>query len=285
MNYTLLRPGDQLPMVGVLQLLLKRTGTSLAVDGNFGPITVAAVKSLQRHHGLLQDGIVGEKTWTKLTIGVSLPILDAVDVWDPTFQREDASFIRKVGGSPLLIGGACNGVQQIINDIRSLATNLFLLRFHGHGGLGVASVSTGHGELDPKMRERSDIWDDPQIMGIMGGLRSVFGPYGCVEFIECETGRGPKGRFLLSRLASQLGVPVTAAVNDQPFGRGQRSGCMDRRSLSHREEACATGVGPFRPFRLFPHLLTVRRPIDNSERAGDRNWLKEACPLAFFGNL
>jgi hypothetical protein len=220
MNYTLLRPGDQLPMVGVLQLLLKRTGASLVVDGNFGPITVAAVKSLQRQHGLSQDGVVGEKTWTKLTIGLSLPILDAVDVWDPTFQREDASFIRKVGGSPLLIGGACNGVQQMISDIRRSATNVFLLRFHGHGGPGVASVSTGHGELDPKMQERSDIWDDPQIMGMICGLRSVFGPYGCVEFIECETGRGPKGRLLLSRLASQLGVPVTAAVNDQPFGRG-----------------------------------------------------------------
>ena len=161
---------------------------------------------------------MGEKTWGRLTGGVNLPILDSVDIWDPTFLREDASYIRKAGGNPLLIGGMCNGVEQTVSLLAG-SRNVFLLRFHGHGAPGVASVSTGHGELDPNLKERSDIWASPLILKILGRLRPIFGPYGCVEFIECETGRGHEGHRLLSQLAEKLGVPVTGAVQDQPFGR------------------------------------------------------------------
>lgn len=218
MNYPDLRSGDHLPMVGVLQHLLNRTGASLATDGIFGPKTMAAVKAFQKPRGMADDGIVGEATWTRLTAGVSLPILDSVDVWDPTFLQEDAKYIQKAGGNPLLIGGMCNGVGQVVS-LLSAYRNVFLLRFHGHGAPGVASVSSGHGELDPKLREQADIWSNPKILGMLSQLRPVFGPYGCVEFIECQTGGGKSGRRLLSELASRLGVPVIGAVQDQPFGK------------------------------------------------------------------
>ena len=52
MNYTDLREGDRLPMVGVLQHLLNRTGASLVADGVFGARTLAAVKAFQRPRGL-----------------------------------------------------------------------------------------------------------------------------------------------------------------------------------------------------------------------------------------
>jgi hypothetical protein len=219
-NYTYLREGDQLPAVGVLQKLLNRTGTSLVTDGIFGTKTLAAVRAFQFPRGLGHSGVVGEATWRRLTSDVHLPILDCVDVWDPTFFQQDAAYIRKEGGHLILIGGACNGVEQAVDLIRNQERNVFLLRFHGHGGPGVASVASGQGELDPKMRQRSDISEDPLVLRSLQRLRPVFGRYGCVQFIECETGRGHKGRHLLTRLAAELGVPVTAAVNDQPFGRG-----------------------------------------------------------------
>ena len=42
-NYTLLRRGDHLPAVGVLQKLLNRGGARLVADGAFGPATQTAV--------------------------------------------------------------------------------------------------------------------------------------------------------------------------------------------------------------------------------------------------
>ena len=41
-----------------------------AVDGINGPKTQAAIKAFQRNHGLVADGIVGPKTWSKL-LGLS----------------------------------------------------------------------------------------------------------------------------------------------------------------------------------------------------------------------
>jgi hypothetical protein len=152
-----------------------------------------------------------------LTKDINLPIVDSIDVWDPTFMKEDASYIRRAGGNPILIGGMCNGVEQAVSEIVGRGRNVFLLRFHGHGAPGIGSSGTGHGELDPSLKERSDIWNSPVILTSLSRLSSIFGPYGCIQFIQCQTGRGPKGLALLSKMAAQLGVPVSAAVQDQPF--------------------------------------------------------------------
>ena len=105
MNYTDLRKGDHLPMVGVLQHLLNRTGASLATDGVFGVKTEAAVRAFQRPRGLVSDGIVGDKTWARLTAGVTLPIVDSVDVTDPTFLKQDAGDIQRAADVPYWSGG------------------------------------------------------------------------------------------------------------------------------------------------------------------------------------
>lgn len=41
-------------------------GKALALDGDFGPNTLYAVKSFQRANNLADDGVVGPKTWAKL---------------------------------------------------------------------------------------------------------------------------------------------------------------------------------------------------------------------------
>ncbi len=49
---------------GEVQQLQK--ALNLAVDGNFGPKTEAAVREFQRTHDIVPDGIVGAKTWAAL---------------------------------------------------------------------------------------------------------------------------------------------------------------------------------------------------------------------------
>lgn len=50
-----------------LQTMLKGYGFySASIDGDFGPKTLASVKAFQKAEGLDVDGIVGEKTWSRL---------------------------------------------------------------------------------------------------------------------------------------------------------------------------------------------------------------------------
>lgn len=45
-----------------LQRSLKRMGYPLTIDGKLGIYTMNAVRCLQKDNGLMQDGIVGDKT-------------------------------------------------------------------------------------------------------------------------------------------------------------------------------------------------------------------------------
>ncbi len=56
--------------VKTLQHLLRARGHSVAVDGDFGPNTEAAVKAFQSANGLVADGIVGPVTWLALVVQV-----------------------------------------------------------------------------------------------------------------------------------------------------------------------------------------------------------------------
>ena len=62
-----LRRGAKGEDVKRLQTLLKSHGSpSLAVDGDFGPATEAAVRHFQSEHKLVVDGVVGPQTWAAL---------------------------------------------------------------------------------------------------------------------------------------------------------------------------------------------------------------------------
>ena len=66
--------GDHGISVKFLQLQLTRHGFKLAVDGVFGPSTLAAVKSFQTHSHIGVDGRVGPLTWAKLLVGNPTPV-------------------------------------------------------------------------------------------------------------------------------------------------------------------------------------------------------------------
>jgi peptidoglycan hydrolase-like protein with peptidoglycan-binding domain len=64
---TVLRVGSKGAFVALLQdLLNKKRGAGLRIDGNFGPATKAAVEAFQRGVGIGVDGIVGPLTWGRL---------------------------------------------------------------------------------------------------------------------------------------------------------------------------------------------------------------------------
>lgn len=60
------RHGQRSPGVAAVQNRLRANGACLAVDGDFGPITLASVRRFQRVHGLSPNGGVGTATWGAL---------------------------------------------------------------------------------------------------------------------------------------------------------------------------------------------------------------------------
>jgi hypothetical protein len=66
-----LQEGDSGQAVVTLQNDLDQLGYNLSQDGQFGPLTRAAVVNFQGNHGLVQDGIVGPLTWA--AINAALP--------------------------------------------------------------------------------------------------------------------------------------------------------------------------------------------------------------------
>lgn len=68
-DLSILQQGSTGDEVKSAQLLLNgKTGTSLAVDGSFGPATDQAIRQLQAFFKVSVDGIVGQQTWSILLV-------------------------------------------------------------------------------------------------------------------------------------------------------------------------------------------------------------------------
>lgn len=212
-----IRRGDTLPAVGVLQLLLNRAGASLTLDGIFGQHTQDAVKAFQRAHSMSQTGQVDGTLFDRLDAGGDLSILDSVDVTDPSLATMEVADITRAGGRVVQRAGMSNGVGQAIQDIVTQGSRLFLLRMHGHGTGGNIGMSDGQG-IPGYHRTDLDASTVRIVAAELGRLRGVFGAYGCVQLMACNTGQGPQGRSLLRQLADIWNVPVTAGIQTQFAG-------------------------------------------------------------------
>lgn len=65
--------------VKTLQSALNRAGYNLTVDGVFGAKTTTAVKDFQSKNGLTADGIVGPKTWDKLSRYLQTDVINIIN--------------------------------------------------------------------------------------------------------------------------------------------------------------------------------------------------------------
>ena len=68
--WPVLRRGSRGHPVPALQYLPRDRGHAVAVDGVFGPRTMAVVLGFQRALGITADGIVGPVTWRALVSGM-----------------------------------------------------------------------------------------------------------------------------------------------------------------------------------------------------------------------
>jgi len=119
------RSGSSGPAVRALQTQLnKKRRLALAVDGVFGPGTLAAVRSFQDHAGIGTDGVVGPTTWRNL-------------IWHYAYP----SFPNMCDKDPDGNGTANWGTGATIGQIEAAA-----VRFGGgNGRVPLGDVSFEHG--------------------------------------------------------------------------------------------------------------------------------------------
>jgi len=82
--------GDTGDAVSQAQRGLRRTpNLTLAVDGQFGPLTDAATKEFQKSVGLSPTGIIDEPTWRLLPNGLPMPTLKSGSTGDAVSSLQE----------------------------------------------------------------------------------------------------------------------------------------------------------------------------------------------------
>ncbi len=108
--WPLTKKGDAEHPVRTLQHLLRAQQQKVAVDGQFGPKTEAAVKAVQKAKKLAVDGKVGAKTWPAIALTVKKGSTgDAVRGVQEEFQ------FRNLSGDPSK-GPQIDGIFGPITD-------------------------------------------------------------------------------------------------------------------------------------------------------------------------
>lgn len=95
-NYNQVSYGSKGDDVTELQKLLKNNGyTDLAVDGDFGDKTQAAVTNFQEKNGLAVDGIVGTNTWGALKKAQASSATAPAETKAPTFENKPSDTVAQ----------------------------------------------------------------------------------------------------------------------------------------------------------------------------------------------
>lgn len=217
-----LAQGSILPVVTTVQILLRRhrPQSLIKADGHFGPKTKNAVSAFQRHHNLVQDGVLGRRTWPELMAVSNLQTVDVVDGTDPSLVTMEAADIRAAGGNPIVVYGMSGGVDYVMQNIAGRARgrgSIALLRIHGHGNRGMQNVTGGEINGAPHLAAISNS-NLSQVSGSLQRITPFLTEFGSVQLLGCSVGGGANGRSLVQKLANAWRVPVTAGIFDQLGG-------------------------------------------------------------------
>ena len=124
LTWPLVQEGSTGEDVRTVQYLVTAQGHPTGVDGDFGPLTKAAVEAFQSSRGLGVDGIVGPQTWPQLIIQVQ--------------QGSTGDAVRAVQSQ---IHSRGDGANQItIDGIFGPITNNAVLAFQTLLGLSVDGI-------------------------------------------------------------------------------------------------------------------------------------------------
>lgn len=121
-----LQEGSSGQAVVTLQNDLDQLGYNLSQDGQFGPLTRAAVVSFQQDHALVPDGIVGPLTWAAINAALPAQLPGGSPAPGPPPPSEPPG---NVDGSTLqawssLAVSASTGVARLIQAHNSAAATL-----------------------------------------------------------------------------------------------------------------------------------------------------------------
>jgi len=127
--------------------------------------------------------------------------------------KVDVQALRESGDNPIELGAMCNGLSQLITDVKTRASgkSIAALRLDGHGNLGRwMTVSVGnvvdmtrkdYRETAKEYFSYIDAAHFSKVSGLLGGLSGRFAPFGFAEHHGCSLGKRPETRAMMAKLA------------------------------------------------------------------------------------
>ncbi len=171
----------------------------------------------------------------RLLADVDLSVVTSVDLGDPHLQADVAEFRRNFD-DPILLGGMCNGLAQLVGAVWSRARpgRVAALRLDGHGNLGrwltvsvgnVAHMSQGnqaekqeYAVIEKEIYSYISAKNFDKVSSMIQPLSAIFAPFGFAEHLGCTLGAQPQTRTMLGKLADLWGVPIRVGIQTQPIG-------------------------------------------------------------------
>lgn len=208
-----LKAGMRGPLVRDMQRELRRRGRRIAVDGQYGPGTVRAVRALQKRFGMAATG------------------------------SADARFLRRVGIQRLSVAGLSMPVAVTVSDVLPAWVRMEIWPTTGQ-------VTSPFGMRWGRMHEGIDIASNagPPVVAPLAGTVSFAGwQSGYGNLVKINHGNGLETRYgHLSSIAVAKGQPVATGTQIGVMGSTGRS------TGTHLHFEVRVGGTPYNPLGALP---------------------------------